>query len=426
MSGLRPQSRSQVLRLALAATVVAGAVVLAVVLLGGGNRSRSAARPPIASNLQRVVSVPSQAGDATAVARSLRHKQMVVVIDQPSSSLFAEQNAAIARGASMAVNELNAAGGLAQHIQVKLVLQSLDGLSAAEVESRLRSDAAAALILPCDTDSQLSLAAEAAAYKTLMLAPCNLDPSAGERYATYWPIGMSPSEEAYGLVRFMRTIGYGTTFIVSAPGSRYVQLVTSDFRAAAQRSGIRILGSASVSMTTRDFSSLAHAIEAVSPRPSILFTALPPPLVNQMAAGLKAHGLPQSVLGASVMDTPLTLTNDAGALAEAVFASYGFPRETQAGHHFLATYKKLFGNEPVGSFPGLGFETIRVLEAAARQAHSAEPSAIEQALSRGLALEGVALAERRYQPGTDHNPIGPVAVEKDVAGHFEQVLATTP
>jgi len=426
MSGLRPQSRSQVLRLALAATVVAGAVVLGVVLLGDSGKSRGAASTPVASSQQPMIPVHAHAGDATAVTRSLQHKRMIVVIDQPSSNLFAEQNAAIVQGAGMAVDELNAAGGLARHVQVKLVPQNLDGLSAAEVQARLRSEAAAALILPCDTDSQLSLAAGAARYRTLMLAPCNLDPTVGERYPTYWPIGMSTSEEMAGLVRFMRQIGYGSVFIVSAPGSHYVQLVTSDFRAAAQRSGMRVLGSASVSMTTKDFSSLAHAIEAASPRPSIIFTALPPPLVNQVAAGLKAQGIPQSVAGASVMDTRLTVTSNAGALEDSVFPSYGFPRESPAGHHFLVSYKKRFGNEPVGSFPGLGFETIRVLQAAVRQARSAEPSAIEQALSRGLVLEGVALAERRYQPGTDHNPIGPVAVEKDVSGHFEQVLATTP
>jgi ABC-type branched-subunit amino acid transport system substrate-binding protein len=424
MWNLRPRGRAGIVRLALAATLVAGVIVLVVVLSGGSGKSRATTTPPVA--LRPVVPVHAQAGDATAVARSLRHKQMVVVIDRPSSGLFAEQNAAIAQGAGMAVDELNAAGGLVQHIQVKLVPQSLDGLSAAEVESRLRAEAAAALILPCDTDSQLSLAAAAARYKTLMLAPCNLDPSAGERYPTYWPIGMSPSEEAYGLVRFMRTLGYGSTFVIGATGSRYAQLVTSDFRAATQSKGIRILGSASVSMTTKDFSSLAHSIEAISPRPSVIFTALPPPFANQLVAGLRAQGLHQGVLGTSVIGTRLILTDNASALDGAVFPSYGFPRETQAGHHFLASYKKLFGNESVGSFPGLGFETIRVLDAAAHQAHSAEPSAIEQALSRGLFLEGVALAERRYRPGADHNPIGQVAVEKDFSGRFEPVLAVNP
>jgi ABC-type branched-subunit amino acid transport system substrate-binding protein len=422
---LRPRNRAEVLRLSLAAAVVAGVVVLVVILTGSGSGSHKSA--PLASGSQAPINVvPSQTGDEAAVTRSLRHGRMIVVIDQPSSGLFAEQNRSIAQGAGIAINELNAAGGLVKHIQVKLVPQNLDGLSAAEVERRLRSEAAAALVLPCDTDSQLSLTAEAAQYKTLMLAPCNLDPTAGERYPTYWPVGMSTSDEAYGLTTFMRRLGYQNAFIVTAPGSRYVQFATNYFRAAAQRTHIRIVGSATVSLTTKDFSGLAHTIHITSPRPSIIFTALPPPVANQMAAGLRAQGLPQSLLGASVLSTPLTFT-DASALSEAVFASYGFPPESPAARHFIATYKKLFGNEPVGSFPGLGFETIRVLEAAVHQARSAMPKAIEQALSKGLALEGVALAERRYRPGKDHNPIGPVAVEKDFTGHhFEPVLAANP
>jgi ABC-type branched-subunit amino acid transport system substrate-binding protein len=421
---LRPRGRSEAVRLAVVAALAAGIVVLVVVLSGGSHASHGSA--PLSSSSQSPVHVvSSQTGD-TAVARSLRRGQMVVVIDQPSSGLFAEQNASIAQGATVAVDELNATGGLARHVRIKLVHQDLEGLSPAAVEGRLRSAAAAVLILPCNTDSQLSLAAGAARYGTLMLAPCNPDPTAGRRFSTYWPVGMTPSEEAAGLVSFIRTVGYGSVFIVSAPSSRYAQLMTSYFRAAAQRKGLRIVGSASVATTTGDLSSLAHVIKAANPRPSTIFTALPPPLVNQLAAGLQTQGVTQNVAGTSAMDTRLTLTSNAGALEDAVIPSYGFPREGAPAHRFATDYKKRFGGEPVGSFPGLGFETIRLLETAVREGRSAEPSAIQRALSRGLALEGVALAERTYQPGGDHNPTGVVAIEKIVSGHLEQVFATTP
>lgn len=420
----RVRGRSGVVRLALVA-LATGAVVLGVILTTSGQGSRGSA--PTASSKQPVVqqSTPSPKGDAV-VTRSLRHGVMVVAIDQPSSGLFAEQNASIAQGATVAVDELNAAGGLDRHVRIKLVPQDLEGLSPAAVEGWLHSEAAAALILPCDTESQLSLAAGAARYGTLMLAPCNPDPSAGRRYSTYWPVGMQPSDEAMGLAGFMRTVGYGSVFIINAPGSRYAEEMTSYFRAAAQRKGIRIVGSASVAMTLGDLSSLAHTIEAVNPRPSTIFTALPPPLVNELAAGLEAHGVTQNVAGTSALDTRLTLTSKVGALEDAVFPSYGFPRESAPAHRFVSDYKKQFGAEPVGSFPGLGFETIRLLEAAVRDARSAEPSSIQRALSRGLALEGVALAERTYQPGGDHNPTGTVAIEKIVSRHLEQVFAATP
>jgi branched-chain amino acid transport system substrate-binding protein len=404
--------------------LVAGAVV-AVVLVVSGHSSRRSVQP-VSGNQSPVQNVPSPKGDA-AVTRSLRHGVMVVAIDQPSSGLFAQQNASIAQGATVAVDELNATGGLAaRHIRIELVPQDLEGLSSAAAEARLHSEAAAALILPCDTDSQLSLAAGAARYGTLMLAPCNLDPAAGRRYSTYWPVGMKPSDEAAGLASFMRTVGYGSVFIVNAPGNRYAELMTSYFRAAAQRKGIRIVGSASVATTVGGLSSLAHTIEAVNPRPSTIFTALPPPLANQLAAGLQAQGVTQNLAGTSALDTRLALTSNAGALDEAIFPSYGFPREGGSAHRFVSDYKKRFGGEPVGSFPGLGFETIRLLETAARDARSAEPSAIQLALSRGLSLEGVALAQRSYQPGGDHNPTGTVAIEKIVSGHLEPVFAATP
>ncbi len=426
MSSLRPQSRSEVLRLASAMAVLVAVAVLAVVLTGSSGHGPHGSAPLSQSSHSPVnVIPPSHTGDA-AVTRSLRHGVMVVAIDRPPSGMFAEQNASIAQGAAIAVDELNAAGGLARHTRIKLVPQDLDDLSPAAVEGRLRSEAAAALILPCDTDSQLSLAAGAARYGTLMLAPCNPDPAAGRRYTTYWPVGMTPSDEAAGLVSFLRTIGGGNVFLVTAPSSQYAELMTSYFRAAARRRDIPIVGSASVAATTGDLSSLAHAIEAAEPHASIIFTALPPPLVNQLAAGLKTQGVTQTVIGTSAMDTRLALTSNRGALEGAVFPSYGFPRESAPAHRFATDYKNRFGAEPVGSFPGLGFETIRLLETAVRAAGSAEPSAIQRALSRGLALEGVALAQRSYQPGGDHNPTATVAIEKIFSGHFEQVLATNP
>ncbi len=348
---------------------------------------------------------------------------MIVVIDQPSSGMFAEQNASIAQGAAVAVDELNATGGLARHVRVKLVPENLDGLSAAAVQGRLRSEAAAALVLPCDTDSQLSLAAGAARYGTLMLAPCNPDPTAGRRYSTYWPIGTAASEESAGLVSAMRTTGYGSVFILGASGSRYVELLTGDFRAAAERGHLRIVGSAPVATTAGGFASLAGAIKAAYPSPASIFVALPPPLVNQLVAGLRAQGVTQAVMGTSAMDTQLTLTSNRSVLENSVFPSNGFPRESGPAHRFAADYKKRFGGEPVGSFPGLGFETVQFLEAAVRDAHSAEPSAIQRTLSRGLALGGVALAERTYRPGGDHNPVGPVSIEKVSGSTLEPLLA---
>ena len=154
----RVRGRSGVVRLALVA-LAAGAVVLGVVLTTSGQGSRGSA--PTASSKQPVVqqSAPSPKGDAV-VTRSLRHGVMVVAIDQPSSGLFAEQNASIAQGAAVAVDELNAAGGLDRTCSDQARAPGPGWPSAAAVEASAALRGRRALILPCDTESQLSLRQE--------------------------------------------------------------------------------------------------------------------------------------------------------------------------------------------------------------------------------------------------------------------------
>ena len=91
---------------------------------------------------------------------------LTVVIDEPGG-LFAEQNELIMQGAIAAVDVLNAKGGVA-HNKVRLVPEHLDGLSASAVQQRLHAAGAnAVLVLPCDSNSQATLANGAAAYGTL-------------------------------------------------------------------------------------------------------------------------------------------------------------------------------------------------------------------------------------------------------------------
>jgi ABC-type branched-subunit amino acid transport system substrate-binding protein len=394
--------------------------------LAGGSQAHHGGSGGAASSGQSANSANVTVAGGPAVARALRHGSMTVVIDSPPRGLFSEQNRSIAQGASVAVDALNASGGLPGHVHVKLVSENLDGLSASALQGRLRSQTAAALILPCDTDSQLSLAAAGSQFGMLMLAPCNPDPTAGGRYPTYWAVGTAANEETAGLASFMATLGYGSAFVVSSPGSRYVELLTSDFRNAAQSSGIKLAGSGSISMSNPDYASLARSIEAVQPRPAAIFTALPPPLVNRLAAGLRAEAVDETVLGSTAMDTPLTLSGGASSpLEDATFASYGFPRVSSSARRFAAAYRSRFRHEPVGSFPGLGLETIRLLEAAARKGHSPAPSAIQRALAGGITLTGVGLAARSYKAGGDHNPIGEVAISKVSTGSLLPLQAIT-
>ena len=93
---------------------------------------------------------------------------------------------------------------------------------------------------------------------------------------------------------------------------------------------------------------------------------------------------------------------------------------------FERDYKQRFGRQPVGAFPGLGFETMGLLEEAIAKAHSTSPAALQQAMIGGLKDNGVALFPRSYLSPTDHNPATTVSVEKVNAGTFLPLLTTEP
>jgi branched-chain amino acid transport system substrate-binding protein len=405
------------------AVVVAGAIVLVLALSGGGSSAHSSS-PSLSSVPAHATPAPA---DTSSVAEALRHGQLNVVVDQPASGEFAEQNHLIGEGAQLATEELEVAGGLPGHVHVNLVKQSLDGLSASTVQARLAAAGAGVLVLPCDTDSALSLAGAGAHYGTLMLATCNYEPAAAQHYPTYWAVGAPGTEEAAELVNFMNNEGYLGVYVVGASGSAFGERVSNDFARAAHAKGLSVLGSTSVDPATQDFSGLAQTIKGTEPKLSAVFTTLAPPAANRLGAALHANGVAATVFGTSAMGVPLTLKSGIAGLSNAIFTSYGFAREDAAGQRFVTEHEKQFGRAPVGSLPGLGYETIRLLEEGANQAHSASPSAIEQALARGLVLNGVALGNRRYLPGSNHNPISEVGLEKLVENSkFEAVTSGSP
>ena len=352
---------------------------------------------------------------------------LVLVMDQPSGP-FAQQNTLIRQGIIVALDQLDANGGVDHH-QVRLVTENLDGLSATALRGRLQAAGPnAILVLPCDSDSQSTLATAAAADRAVMFAPCDADASLADQLSTYWPVGMSGDEEAAGLVNVLEALGYSSAYVVNTPGSDYAASMTENFRAAAHANGMRVVGSGSVPLqaSASDISRLAGAIRAARPQPAAVFSALPPPYIDSLAAGLVHDGVRAYVVGTSAMDTPSTLSStDSSYLENATFPSYGFLRQTPQTSAFVQEYKARFG-QPVGAFPGLGFDTVGLLEAAITKARSTTPAAIQQALLSGINDPGVALFARSYDSRTNHNPVTTVSVEKIYDDSFEPLQTVQP
>ena len=436
LSGLRGREGIRLLVVAVVAAGVAVGIVEATHSskhsAGPAGKSASVASGGAQGSVgSGATSAPAPSGQAkvaggAAVERSLRDGVITIAVDSPPSGLLSEQNESIARGAAVAADELNADGGLSRHhVHIKLVTQTLDGLSAPALKAHLLAEGAAALILPCDTDSEQSLAAAGAQFGMLMLAPCNPASLTGTSYPTLWAVGASASEEATAMASFMASDNFHRVFVVAPTGAAYGEEITSAFHGAAESSGIKVVRSVPVPVTSTSFASVVQAFESIRPLPAGLFTALPAPLVSRVVASLAEKGLHPLVLGSTVMDTPVSLSGG-GVLENANFVSYGFPRLDSAASRFASDFRAAYGKPPVGSFPGLGFEAIRLLAAAAGKGGSAAPGVMQRALAGGLTLQGVALASRSYQPGGNHNPVGEVGISKVYGRELLQVVAETP
>jgi branched-chain amino acid transport system substrate-binding protein len=288
--------------------------------------------------------------------------------------------------------------------------------------SALASRGIRVVVLPCDLDSTPALAAAGARRKLLMLAPCNPDPKALERVPMTWPTAMAGNAEVAQLVGYASQENATTAFVLGVNGSAYSAALDRYFRSAAKLDHVRIVGSALVAPSPSGVASLAAEIKRSNAR--AIFTSVYSPSVEPLIAELRAHGVEAAIYATDGMDADLRLARYAAALSGVNYASFGFPRPASA--RFVKDYRGTFGRAPEGSFPALGYETIRILETAATHAGSTDPARIDEAFARGFTVTGVALADVTFPGHGARLPLTDAAVARAVRGASYPLFASDP
>jgi len=157
----------------------------------------------------------------------------------------------------------------------------------------------------------------------------------------------------------------------------------------------------------------------------VIMTGLFNPFLGTLIKQLRQQGIKTQVVGTDgvesgpILALPARTTNGTG------FTTFGFPTRGSATAKFYAQYKARFGKKPDGSFAALGYETIKVLEAAMLKADSTDPSKIQGALAAGLTVRG-ALGPIKYVGGGEHNPVTLVTVDRIKNRHFVLVRKSVP
>ncbi len=336
----------------------------------------------------------------------------------------------ISQGAQLAIRQINLGGGIGGRVKIVLHLKDVksDPATSVEVANEIIGEHDTAMILPCNTDFQVAMAAVAKAHNEFTLSPCNADPTAWHKFPIYWPVGVAGNAQMAQLASYAHSAGLTKIYVLDS-NFLYIDLMAKYFQKAAPLYGIKIVGSSSIPFGAtgfpNDYSAFVDKIKAVNPAPQAVMTGLFTPYVDTLTKQLRAAGVKVPVLGSDGMDTGLDLSAGGTAVNGNVFTTFGFPSRGSATAKFYADFKKQYGKRPDGSYAALGYETIKVLEAAVVRANSTDPKKIEAALAGGMTVKG-ALGAITYRGHGEHNPKNNVAVVKIQNRKFTLVKLGVP
>lgn len=343
------------------------------------------------------------------------------------TGFLAVHDSVISDGARVEVEEINAQGGIGGKVMIDLIVEDTKtdpGVSVQVARSLIQKDVDV-LVLPCNTDFQVAMAAVAEKSNVFTLSPCNADPTLPARVDVYWPVGMGGNAQLAQLADHAVDQGYKTAYILDAPDFLYINLMTKYFTKAAEARGIEIVGQDTVKVGDTNFGSQVTKIKNASPQPDVIMTGLFTPFVNSFVTQLRGAGVDIPVIGTDGMDTGLHLQAGGKAAEGDTFTTFGFPEAGSPLDEFYKTMEAQTGKRPDGSYAALGAATIQVLAAAIEEAGSTDPADIAKVLADGITVDS-SLGEIQYPGGGDKNPTAPVAVVTVKNGKFELVNLGVP
>lgn len=330
------------------------------------------------------------------------------------------QSRLVANGAEVAARQINGAGGI-RGAKVRIArIPMRAAASPASVVAAARRAKAQALVLPCNDDRLTALAKASSGAGLLTLAPCN-HMTAAETPKLVWPIGPSAGAQVAQLIGYARNVRAETVYLVTpARRSAYSSQMTRLVDASAKKAKIQIVGRGTVRTDGRDVAKVEAAIDKAGP--DIVLTTVGAPYAPRIITALRRKGERRPIYGTDMMDAPPF--KYPFTVQDVVFLSYGFARP--AATPFKRTYRRMFGAPVEGSFPGLGFEAVRVLQKGIVLAKSAAPAKVDAAMAKGFLLPGIALGDATYPGNGVREPIRNVGIAGIIRGGYQPLLASGP
>lgn len=312
-------------------------------------------------------------------------------------------------GFMLGIKDLNANGGLGG--MATIVLQSIDTRSdtatTVNAAQQLIDNGAQVLITPADADPSIAAGqiAQAAGIPVLNLAGSPTLPLAvGDFMFISYP---SNNLQASALATYAAETGYKKAFILKSPDTDYTLTFPQYFAEAFKAKGGTLVGEALYTMGQPDFSAVVAQIKGMAEQPDVIMTAAYEPDFPAFIKQLRGAGVTIPVFGCDAIGTP-TVYGLGSAVDGVIYSSAGFPTPGSNMEAFNKRFKAETGRVAETSYEASGFELAQLLDAAAREAGSVEPSKIRDALANLKDVQTV-LSKVTYA-GTERVPLRDIAI----------------
>lgn len=334
-------------------------------------------------------------------------------------------DAPVMEGVHIAVDEINAQGGIGGAIRIELIEKDVrsDAAQTSIAVQELADEGVSFLILPCDADPALAAIGIISSAEIPAVSSCASSPTlplvGGDYMFANFP---GDNVQATVSAEWAWSQGLKTGYILYSPDTQYTTMPLY-FAEVFEKLGGSMLGEDTYSIGQQDFSAIATRIASLPAQPDVIMTSAYEPDFPSFLKALRAAGVTSQVIGSDGIDSPTTFS--LGDVAEGlVFSTAGHAAPGGPLEAFNRKYEAVAGHPSETVFNAVGYDLIKVFEAATLAAGSTDPKALRDALANLEDVQGVT-STITYK-GTDGMPLRQVSLIRVKDGARELVGQTAP
>lgn len=340
-------------------------------------------------------SVTAIAAGLIAMTAAVRAEDTIVIgFGGGLSGSLAFYDGLVRNGAQMAVDEINAAGGIAGKYKIDFRIKDVrsEPAEAAAAGRAFVAAGAKVVIAPCDLETAVAFGRPAQQARIPIVAPCASTPALAGAVGDFM-VQIYPSDNLQGaaLARFAHDQGYRTAYILQSPDTLSAQKLPLYFADAFGKMGGTLAGKTSYAAGQQEYGAVIAFIRNASPAPDVIMTAAAEPEFPLFLSQLRDAGVATPVLAGDAVDSPTTLA--LGSVAEGVvYTSAAYPTPGSALETFDRGYVARFGGDvqaEVTPYAATAYEAIKLIEAAVAKAGSTDGAAIRDALDGIVDFQGI-------------------------------------